>query len=69
MRGAIDNEFDRMDTELGIRMLWLEPTVVEQGTKLGRFGSTLEGRWPAPIQGVLHRLERFRRKYLYQLWR
>ncbi|MBV6303305.1 glycosyltransferase family 25 protein [Candidimonas humi] len=69
MRGAIDNEFDRMDTELGIRMLWLEPTVVEQGTKLGRFGSTLEGRWPAPIQGALHRLERFRRKYLYQLWR
>ena len=69
MRAAIDNEFDRMDTELGIRVLWLEPTVVEQGTKLGKFGSALDGRWPAPVQGVLHRIERFRRKYLYQLWR
>jgi len=69
MRGAIDNEFDRMDTELGIEMLWLEPTVVEQGTKRGLFNSTLEGRWPAAIQACLHGFERFRRKYVYQLWR
>jgi glycosyl transferase family 25 len=69
MRSAIDNEIDRMDTELGIEMLWLEPTVVEQGTKRGLFDSTLEGRWPARVQAGLHLFERFRRKYVYQLWR
>lgn len=69
MRNAIDNAFDIMDAELGIQMLWLEPTVVEQGTKRGLFNSTLEGRWPSAIQGLLHSWEKFRRKYLYQLWR
>ena len=66
---AIDNAFDQMDRELGIQLLWLEPTVVEQGTKRGLFGSTLEGRWPAPVQAFLHGWEKFRRKYIYQLWR
>lgn len=69
MRNAIDNAFDQMDTELGIKLLWLEPTVVEQGTKLGLFNSALEGRWPAPVQAFLHRWERLRRKYVYQVWR
>ncbi|TAL75484.1 MAG: glycosyltransferase family 25 protein [Burkholderiaceae bacterium] len=69
MRSAIDNAFDIMDAELGIRLLWLEPTVVEQGTKRGMFKSTLEGRWPAPVQAALHAWEKFRRKYVYQLWR
>jgi glycosyl transferase family 25 len=50
-------------------MLWLEPTVVDQGTKQGLFNSTLEGRWPSAVQGFLHAWEKFRRKYLYQLWR
>lgn len=69
MGNAIDNAFDQMDRELGIQLLWLEPTVVEQGTKRGLFGSTLEGRWPAPVQAFLHGWEKFRRKYIYQLWR
>lgn len=69
MRHAIDNAFDIMDTELGVQMLWLEPTVVEQGTKRGLFNSTLEGRWPSPVQACLHAWEKFRRKYVYQIWR
>jgi len=69
MSNAIDNAFDQMDAELGIQLLWLEPTVVEQGTKVGLFGSSLEGRWPAPIQAALHGWEKLRRKYVYQLWR
>lgn len=66
---AIDNAFDVMDAELGIRLLWLEPTVVEQGTKCGRFQSSLEGRWPSLVQAGLHGWEKFRRKFVYQLWR
>jgi len=69
MDDAIDNEFDRMDRDLGIQMLWLEPTVVEQGTKYGLFSSSLEGRWPPYVQRWLHLMEKFRRKYVYQLWR
>jgi len=69
MTEAIDNAFNTMDREMGITMLWLEPPVVDQGTKLGLFSSALEGRWSPFIQGLLHRWERLRRKYLYQLWR
>jgi glycosyl transferase family 25 len=69
MDQAIDNAFNKMDHDLGITLLWLEPTVVEQGTKRGLFNSTLAGRWPAPVQGFMHGWEKLRRKYIYQLWR
>lgn len=69
MHEPIDNEFDRMDKQLGIHILWLEPTVVEQGTKYGLFNSSLEGRWPPLVQRCLHTMEKIRRKYIYQLWR
>lgn len=69
MSRPIDNEFDAMDRELGIEMLWLEPTVVEQGSKTGLFQTALEAAPPRPIQRLKFGWEKFRRKHLYQLWR
>ena len=69
MRKPIDNIFDMIDRQAGIGFLWLEDPVVEQGSKLGIFRSALESAPPNWLQGLRHRLERFRRKYLYQLWR
>ena len=65
----IDNQFDMMDRELGIRMLWLEDPVVEQGSKNGRFATTIERPLPRWLQGLQFNLEKLRRKWLYQLWR
>jgi glycosyl transferase family 25 len=62
----IDNLFDRMDAELGITLLWLEDPVVEQGSKLGVFRSTLEKSPPRPIQWLKFGWEKIRRKYLYR---
>lgn len=65
----IDNQFEVIDREAGITMLWLEDPVVEQGSKIGLFTTTLEPAKPDWLQRVLFKLERFRRKYVYQLWR
>lgn len=65
----IDNQFQSIDLALGIRMLWLEEPVVEQGSKNGMFETVLEQAPPRPIQRFLFAWEKFRRKYLYQLWR
>jgi len=65
----IDNQFEVIDRETGITMLWLEAPVVEQGSKLGLFTTTLEAAKPDWLQRVLFKLEKFRRKYVYQLWR
>lgn len=65
----IDNQFEAMDRDLGITMLWLEDPVVEQGSKLGLFTTTLEPAHPGWIQRLLFGLEKFRRKYVYQIWR
>ena len=50
-------------------MLWLEEPVVEQGSKLGLFTTTLEPAKPDWLQRLSFKWERFRRKYVYQLWR
>jgi len=65
----IDVVFDAVDREAGIRFLWLEDPVVEQGSKLGMFRTSLEPAPPNWLQALRYRLERLRRKYLYQLWR
>lgn len=65
----IDNEFEVMDRDLGITMLWLEDPVVEQGSKLGLFDTTIESAHPGWLQRVLFTLEKLRRKYVYQIWR
>lgn len=69
MTKPIDVTFDTVDREAGIAFLWLEDPVVEQGSKLGVFRTTLEAAPPNWLQGLRYRLERLRRKYLYQLWR
>lgn len=69
MRKPIDVTFEMIDRQGGIRFLWLEDPVVEQGSKLGMFASSLEAAPPNWLQGLRYRLERLRRKYLYQLWR
>jgi len=69
MRKPIDVTFDMIDRQAGIRFLWLEDPVVEQGSKLGVFRSSLEAAPPNWLQGLRFRLERLRRRYLYQLWR
>ena len=69
MTKPIDVVFDSVDRAAGIRFLWLEDPVVEQGSKLGVFRTTLEAAPPNWLQGLRYRVERFRRKFLYQLWR
>jgi glycosyl transferase family 25 len=69
MTKPIDVVFDNVDRASGIRFLWLEDPVVEQGSKLGVFRTTLEAAPPNWLQGLRYRMERFRRKFLYQLWR
>ena len=65
----IDVVFETIDRQAGIRFLWLEDPVVEQGSKLGVFRTSLEAAPPNWLQGLRYRLERLRRRYLYQLWR
>ncbi len=65
----IDNQFDKIDQELGITLLWLEEPVVEQGSKAGLFRSALEKAPPNWLQGILFNWEKLKRKYIYQLWR
>lgn len=67
----IDNQFEIIDRDAGIMMLWLEDPVVEQGSKTGLFDTTLEpdSQWPTWLQAFIFRWEKLRRKYLYQLWR
>lgn len=69
MHKPIDVTFDTIDRQAGIRFLWLEDPVVEQGSKLGVFRTSLEPAPPNWLQGLRFRLERLRRKYFYQLWR
>jgi glycosyl transferase family 25 len=69
MRKPIDVVFEAIDRQAGIRFLWLEDPVVEQGSKLGVFRTSLEAAPPNWLQGLRYRLERLRRRYLYQLWR
>ncbi len=66
---AIDNQFEVIDKELGIQILWLEDPVVEQGSKNGLFQSTLEAD-PSPwLKAIFFGWEKLKRKYIYQLWR
>ena len=65
----IDNQFEQIDRQLGIEMVWLEDPVVEQGSKNGLFDSTLERAPPTWIQIWLFAFEKLKRKYIYQLWR
>jgi glycosyl transferase, family 25 len=69
MTKPIDVVFESVDRAAGIRFLWLEDPVVEQGSKLGMFRTSLERAPPNWLQAVRYRMERLRRKYLYQLWR
>jgi glycosyl transferase family 25 len=64
----IDNQFEEMDRELGVSMLWLEEPVIEQGSKTGLYMSALEKAPPAWLQKLLFNFEKLKRKYIYQLW-
>ena len=61
----IDNLFERIDQECGIGMYWLEPPIVEQGSKNGRFDSVLEPAPPRFVRRITALLQKMRRKYLY----
>ncbi len=65
----IDNQFEIIDRQLDIQIVWLEDPVVEQGSKNGLFDSALEKAPPSWLQGILFRWEKLKRKYIYQLWR
>ncbi len=65
----IDNQFEMMDRELGIQLLWLEDPVVEQGSKAGLFDSSIEDAPPPWLQGILFSWEKLKRKYIYQIWK
>lgn len=61
----IDNLFELIDRECGIALYWLEPPIVEQGSKNGRFRSVLEPAPPNVIRRITSLLQKLRRKYLY----
>lgn len=61
----IDNLFERIDRECGVVMYWLEPPIVEQGSKNGRFRSVLEPAPPNMIRRITSLLQKVRRKYFY----
>ncbi|MBD9354601.1 glycosyltransferase family 25 protein [Methylomonas albis] len=65
----IDNQFEKIDKQLGIQMIWLEDPVIEQGSKNGLFKSALEADPPTWLKGLFFRWEKLKRKYIYQLWR
>jgi glycosyl transferase family 25 len=65
----IDNQFETIDRELAIQMLWLEDPVVEQGSKAGLFDSSLESAPPPWLQKIFFSWEKLKRKYIYQLWK
>jgi glycosyl transferase family 25 len=69
MTKPVDVVFESIDRSAGIAFLWLEDPVVEQGSKLGLFRTSLEASLPNWLQGLRYRLERLRRRYIYQLWR
>ena len=61
----IDNLFEQIDRECGIDLYWLEPPIVEQGSKNGRFQSVLEPAPPKFVRRITAALQKIRRKYLY----
>jgi glycosyl transferase family 25 len=65
----IDNQFEKIDKQLGVKMVWLEEPIVEQGSKNGLFNSALEPSPPQWLQAILFKWEKLKRKYIYQLWR
>jgi glycosyl transferase family 25 len=65
----IDNQFDKIDKQLGIKILWLEDPIVEQGSKNGLFDSAIESAPPTWLQRLRFNFEKLKRKYIYQLWR
>jgi glycosyl transferase family 25 len=65
----IDNQFESIDKQLGIKIVWLEEPVVEQGSKNGLFNSALEAAPPLWLKAILFRWEKLKRKYIYQIWR
>ena len=69
IRHPIDNQFEQIDQALGIKIVWLEDPVVEQGSKNGLFDSALEPAPPTWLQKLKFNFEKLKRKYLYQLWR
>jgi glycosyl transferase, family 25 len=65
----MDNQFETIDRDTGIAMLWLEDPVVEQGSKNGRFVTAIDKQHPRWLQWLQFHFEKLRRKWLYQLWR
>ncbi len=65
----IDLQFDRIDRLLDIKIVWLENPVVEQGSKTGRYDTTIEAPPSAWLRRLLFNIKRIKRKYIYQLWR
>jgi glycosyl transferase, family 25 len=64
--------FNRIDHELGIRIYWAEPSIVEQGSMNGLFRSTLDiHRETKPLWYLRSRFwwQRLRKKYLYRIVR
>jgi glycosyl transferase family 25 len=63
-----DHLIDLIDTQLGLSILWTEPTVVTQGSHTGLFASSIQskdkGGW---LKKVEWSIKIARRKYLYPL--
>jgi glycosyl transferase family 25 len=66
-----DHTFSQIDEELGIRIFWTEPSIVEQGSMTGLFPTALatgKVRKPLWCIALQFRWQRFRKKHLYRLF-
>ena len=64
--------FNKVDKEKNIKIYWSEPTIVEQGSMNGFFATSLDGgrkRRTLEEQQHRYRWQRWRKKYLYRLFR
>jgi len=63
-----DHMINKIDNELDIPILWLEPTVVKQGSYCGLFGSIIQNTGRGNVLNKLTlTIKRIRRHYLYPL--
>lgn len=67
---SADRLIDRICNECGVMILWLEPTVVSQGTHTGLFPSAIQGQ--GRTGGIFNKIEWYarvlRRKYFYPVF-
>lgn len=64
-----DHLFNKIDAELGIKFMWVEDPIVEQGTHSGKFVTSLDHQVRHPLhQKIKFAWQKLRKKYIYRLF-